>query len=47
MAKRKKGVSQKLSDFTYTKPALNNRMLSLKKNFKEIASMLESKEKKG
>ena len=46
MPKHKKGFNRKLSDFTYAKPALGNRMLELRKGFQEIASMLEVKERK-
>lgn len=46
MAKRKKGINRILSDMAYTKPAINSRMLELRKNFKEVASMLEAKDKK-
>ena len=46
MPKRKKDLKQKLSEFTYSKPSMDKRLLGLKKNFGEIVSMLNDKNKK-
>ncbi len=42
----KKNIKRKLSDFTYSKPAMNKRFLELRKSFKEVSDLLGDKKKK-
>lgn len=45
MAKKKKNFKQKLAEITYTKPSMEKRFLTLRKNFNEVSSMLNDKKK--
>lgn len=46
MPGHKKNLKQKLSDLTYSKPAMNKRFLELRKSFREVSDLLEDKKKK-
>lgn len=45
MANRKKNFKQKLAEITYTKPAMEKRILNLRKSLNEISSILNEKKK--
>ena len=45
MVKKKKNYKQKLAEVTYTKPSMEKRILTLRKNFNEISSLLNEKKK--
>lgn len=46
MSRRKKDFKQKLSEFTYQKPALDKHFRQLKKGMDEVCSILIDKKKK-
>lgn len=45
MANKKKNFKQKLAEITYTKPAMEKRIMTLRKNLNEVSSLLNEKKK--
>ena len=45
MVKKNKNFKQKLAEVTNTQPSMEKRILTLRKNFNEISSMLNEKKK--
>lgn len=45
MPKKKKNFKQKLAEFTYTRPSMDKRFMTLKKNLGEVSSILNEKKK--
>ncbi len=46
MARKKKNIKQKIAEFTYNKPSMDQRVLTMKKHFGEISSILNDKKDK-